>query len=390
MKDESFVVIVKDAMTREYLPIYGNRQFKTPEMSDLADKGTIFLNHYTAAPSTVMSCFSMFTGLYAHETKYQMYERLHDVFVGDTCFSKLKEQGYSNHIVWDDDWAEMPDYFDYYKDDVVIHNLHGLRQGVGAHYKHDGFLVPDNNKAKFAFDLVKNELDSICKSEEKIFLYIHFPHVINGFVSYGSDIEMFDKFIGLIRKYFLDENIIITADHGNQNGHRGKVGYGYDVFDESIRIPLITGKNFGVKHYDNLTSNIDLYNLINGNVVKREIVYSDTAYKAQRHRKLCIISRGFKYIYDKKNRKEYLYDLIFDPEERFSIMEDYVFDVDRKIMEPSREVYYYPDWLKLDEIRSFFRAEKNKIWKEGSRLVLLKNDLKNLIRPLYLKLHKKK
>ena len=85
-----------------------------------------------------------------------------------------------------------------------------------------------------------------------------------------------------------------------------------------------------------------------------------------------------------------MYDLDFDPTEEFSIIDDYIYDVDRKINAPSRELYYYPDWDKLPEIRKIMRAEKARIWKNGSLKVVIKSNVKDVIRPFYVKLKMRK
>ena len=378
-----YVLISKDAMCTEYLPAYGNKYWKTPNIDELAAKGTVFLQHYTAAPSTVMSFYAIATGTFAHETKYELYERIHETYVGETMFTKLRDMGYNCHILWDDKWMMLFDYYDYFRDDVKVHVLQGLRQGVGAHYIHEGFLSPDDQKAEEAFLKTSKELEAILTSDENVFLWVHFPHVFYGRAAYGSDIELFDRYVGFIRGLVPDDCIAITADHGNENGNKGIIGYGYKAYQPSIRIPLITPRIGDYKVYDKATSSIDLLQLMFGNIPERKFVYSDTAYRAQRHRKLAIIYKNFKYIYNKQTDTEELYDLDFDPTEKYSIMEDYVYDVDRKITAPSRELYYYPDWDKLPEIREVMRAEKNRIWRNGSPLVVLKSNLKDFIRPFY-------
>jgi hypothetical protein len=387
---KNFVLVSKDAMCTDYLPTYGNTRWKTPNIDAIAAQGTVFRNHYTAAPSTIMTFHAMCMGICPHETKYEMYEKIHERVEGPTAFTRLREKGFECHIVWDEMWMNIFNYYDYFRDDVAIHSLQGLRQGVGAHYVHKGFLVPDPAKTEMAWNLVKRELDGIFSRKGPIFLWIHFPHVINGSVSYGSDIEVFDRFVGMVREYADDDRIAITADHGNQNGHRGKIGYAFDVYQESARIPLITPRIGTNAEWLKPTSNIDIFDIVFGHVPEREFIYVDTAYRAQRHRKLAIVRDRFKYIYNKDSGREELYDLEFDPNEQFSVMEDYVYDPDRKIRAPSRELYYYPSWDELPEIRRLLRAEKDRIWKNGSWPVVLKSAAKDWVRPLYARLSKKK
>ena len=384
-----YVLISKDAMCTDYLPTYGNGLWNTPNIDDLAHKGTVFLNHYTAAPSTVMSFFSMITGKYGHETPYEMYERIHDVYQGETFFTKLKRKGYTCHIVWGDIWKVLPDYFDCYRGDVTIHNIDGFRQGVGAHYKHDGFLSSDEEKKQKTFDMIQQETERILSSEDNVFLWIHFPHVINGEVAYGSDIELFDKYVGMIRSLVPDNCIAITADHGNMNGHKGKICYGYDVYQPNIRIPLITPRIGSLEVYRDNSCSVDLYDILfEGIIPQHRFIYSDSAYCAQHHRKLAIIYSHYKYIFNKSSGTEELYDLAFDPTEEFSVLDDYIFDPDRKVNAPSRELYYYPEWDKLAEVRALLRAEKARIWRNGTLKTVVKSSIKQKILPLYKKMHR--
>lgn len=388
---KKYVLISKDAMCLDYLPIYGNKIWKTPNIDALASNGTVFKNHYTAAPSTVMSFYSMITGLYGHETEYEMYEKIHDVYKGETFFSKLVKKGYSCHIIWGDIWMVLPEYFDCYRSDVKIHMLDNFRQGVGAHYKHEGFLLPDEDKKDATFCSVQKKVKEILDSEENVFLWIHFPHVINGEVAYGSDIELFDKYVGMIRTMVSDECIAITADHGNMNGHKGKICYGYDVYQPAIKVPLIVPRIDGMTEYAGNSSSTDLFTILfEGEIPKHEFIYSDSAYKAQGHRKIAIIHENYKYIYNKKTGTEELYDLKFDPLEEFSLIEDYVYDPDRKFKAPSRELFYYPHWNILQSVRKKMRDEKERIWKNGSIKIVLKSNIKDFIRPIYEKMKRQK
>lgn len=386
-----FVLISKDALCRDYLPTYGNKRWSTPNIDAIAAQGTVFTNHYTAAPSTVMSFFSMITGKYAHETAYELYEKINDVYEGETFFTKLREKGYQCHIIWGDLWMPLPKYYNCYRDDVTLHRIDGFRQGVGAHYSHKGFLKPDLEKEERTYSMVTEEIRKVLESGEKVFLWVHFPHVINGRVAYGSDIDLFDRYVGFIRSLVPDNCLALTADHGNMNGHKGKIGYGYDVYQPAARIPLITPRVSSRQVISDNTSSVDLYSILfEGKYPEREFIYCDTAFKAQMHRKLAIIHKHYKYIYVKRNKSEELYDLDFDPTEEFSLMKDYIYDMDRNITTPSRELYYYPDWEGIEEIRNIMRREKARIWQNGSLTATAKDCAKDVLRPAYVRLTKKK
>ena len=386
-KRKVFILISKDALCVDYLRLYGQKkgQFDTPNIDELAEKGTFFTNYYCAAPSTVMAFYSMGTGQFAHETDFQMYERIHFPYKGETAFTMMRSYGYDEaHIVWDEDWGFLPEYFDYFRSDVTIHNIIGFRERVSFHKKIQGDVFNNDDKALEVLDMIKETLESLLDTPKSVFIWLHLPHVVRGRAGYGSDIDMFDKYVGMVRTLVPDDCIAITADHGNLNGYRGKLAYGFDVFQRAIHIPLITPRIQGKAVCSDNISSVDLFSiLLHAEIPDRQYIYSDTAYRAQKSRKLAIIKGNFKYIFTKRTGHEELYDLAFDPEENFSLMEDKSYDVDRKLYVLSKEEYFYPYWGQLPEIREMMRAEKERIWRNGDSKVVLKSNIKDLLRPFY-------
>lgn len=381
------IIISKDALCKDYLHFYGTRmaQQDTPNLDALVSQGTLFTNYYTAAPSTVMSFYSMATGKFAHETDFEMYERAHLHVPGETIFTKAKSLGYhSCHVIWDSMWDVLPQYYDYFRDDVTIHSVHELRESVGVHKKSNGCLFSDNVKAQNTLARVEELLKSILFQEENAFIWLHLPHVLSGRACYGADIELFDQYVGMVRKYIPDECIIITADHGNMNGLKGKLAYGFDVYDKVANIPLIVPRIDGQNVCEKTVSSVDLYSIVFEKTIPyREFIYCDSAYRAQKHRKLAIVYKNFKYIYNKRTDTEELYDLQYDPDENLSLISDDLFDVDRKIKIKIHEEYFYPRWQIIPQIRECMRAEKERVWKNGSIPVIIKSNVKDMIRPLY-------
>lgn len=382
-----FVLVSKDALCKDYLSIYGHKpyQSKTPNIDDLASKGTIFTNYYCAAPSTVMAFHSMGTGLYAHETEFQMYERIHYKHNGVTSFTRLKDAGYDEiHIVWDEDWGFLPEYFDYFRDDVTIHNMVGFRERVSFHKKEQVEVLNNDIVALEELAVIKEKLVNLLNTEKSIFIWLHLPHVVRGRSGYGADIDIFDQYVGMIRGLVPDDCIAITADHGNLNGYRGKLAYGFDLYDRATRIPLIIPRIHNQELISNNVSSVDLFSiLLNKEIPNREFIYCDTAYRAQKHRKLAIIYKNYKYIYTKDGCGEELYDLTFDPEEQFSLMSDKLYDVDRKVYVNSKEEYFYPFWATINNVRELMRAERNRIWRNGDKLIAIKSAIKDMLRPVY-------
>ena len=296
---KKIILISKDAMGRFYLPVYGNTYWKTPNIDELAKKGTVFYRHYTAAPSSAMSYTSMFWSIDSFNTKRKDWRPVKGENYGDTLFDKAEALGYKCYIIWDKKWMTTAKiYSECYGKNTVFHPIEDFQQCVGAHFPHKGELSPSDEKAQIALEKLYRQLEEIVKTEERVFVWLHFPHVINGRTCYGADIDLFDKAIGKIREWFKDDSIYITADHGNMNGEKGKICYGFDVYEPAVSIPLITPRIGNESKVTIPTSNVDLYGIIFKQViVEKEFVYSDTAYYAQPNRRLAIIYGKWKYIY---------------------------------------------------------------------------------------------
>jgi hypothetical protein len=366
----SILLLTKDALCKEYLPIYGNKYWagKTPNIDELVAKGTVFNRHYTAAPSTVMAFRSMVTGLFAHEQPYSKYLPKEVESKPTDLFEMAKGLGYEGHLIWDETWVQMVLRFgNCYGKDTIIHNMAEIKQGVGCHYNHNGCIYPDDAKLSNTINRIVQEVCKILEISPKAFVWIHLPHVLNGRTAYGSDIDAFDSFVGEMRHLFDDENIFISADHGNMNGYKGKWCYGFDVNTPAIEIPLISPRIDNVCVCNDLTSNVDIKTLIfERRITSRKYVFSDCAYYAQPHRKLAIVNNDFAYIYNKADDSEELYDLKYDRFERVNLLRTNGFDVDRKLTSPIREYYYSPHWDNVEEIASEFRSIKNNIWRVGT------------------------
>lgn len=367
--NDSIILVSKDALGKFYLPIYGNQYWKgqTPNLDELCEKGTVFNRHYTAAPSSAMSYSSMWTGVYAHETNRKDYLPIKNGESHKSLFDQIYELGFDCHIIWDDKWMTTAKlYSECYGEHVIYNSLKGIRQPVGAHQLHKNAIECDEILVNETVNRIESEITDICSHKKKVFIWMHLPHVIHGRNTYGSDIDVFDRIIGIIRKYFRDENIFISSDHGNMNGAHGKIGYGFDVYEEAICIPFITPRIDNKRSIDYPTTTCDLFDIIfNRRIPKRDVVYSDSAYYCQLNRKIAIIRGAYKYILNRNNHKEELYDIVYDPKENVNLIEDKFYDPDRHIKSPLWELYFYPHWKKLPEVREQMRKYKNEIWREG-------------------------
>lgn len=361
-----FVFITKDAMCKCYLPVYGNKSIATPNIDELANKGTIFNRFYTVAPSTAMSAIGMFLGIYPFQTDHKKYEHVREE--KNTFFDQMYNNGYDCHILWDQCDIDLTKDYSKCYGNAKFHII-DVDQVVGTHNLYKNEIKNDEDLAHETLNTIINAINEIfveMKKNEKSFLWIHLPQVLKGRSCYGTDIDLFDSVIGCLRKLFNDDEIYISSDHGNMNGCKNKIQYGFDLYENAINIPLITPKIEGLNKCDVLLSNKDISSIFNGVIPNEKFIVSDTAYYAQPHRKLCIIFGKYKYIYNKKTDTEELYDLEFDPSEECNIISKTKYDSDRKIYTVLSQVYYYPSWEEsqeaLKEMKKYFAT----IWRKES------------------------
>lgn len=379
MKDR-VVLITKDATCKSYLSIYGNKSVRMPNLEELAAKGTIFNQFYTAAPSTAMSFIALSTQKYPYQTKHRDYVKVVEQ-EKNTIFDKLHDEGYDCHIIWEEKWIAMAkDYSQCYGEHSQFHLIH-INQVVGAHNKNEGPILCNEELSNKTIVIINSEIDKVCEEcKGKLFLWIHLPHVLLGRNCYGSDEDMFDEIIGHLRLMFGDDGVYVSADHGNMNGHKGKVCYGFDVYQPAISIPLVTPRINGLETCDYPVSNIHLFDIIKGEIPHDEFIYSDTAYYAQPHRKLAIIHNNFKYIYNKATKVEELYDVAYDPEEHCNMISEIILDIDRNVVTPLNQVYFYPDWEALENEKEILKEEFNRIWRSESSSMQIVGKIKLFIK----------
>lgn len=369
-------LLSKDAFGKFYLPIYGNKYWKTPNIDELANKGTVFNRHYASAASSAMSYYGMFTGQWAMNSKMSTYHPVSkdESFKGDTLFDKAFKLGFECHIIWDKSWQNTAKiHSECYGKHTIFHPLDNIKQSTGVHAITGKKIERNDEIAKLTCEKIENCIKDICSGDKDVFIWMHLPQVYNGRTGYGSDIDLLDSTVGIIRKFVEDENIFITADHGNMNGTHGKLAYGFDVNETVINVPFITPRIEGLETVDFPTSHIDLFPIIfNRDIPKREFIYSDSAYYAQLHRKLAIIHGRYKLIFSAEGKKEELYDVVYDPNETQNLINDKMLDVDRGLVVTISEMYFYPLWDNVENERLILREELNRVWKNPNPIEYLR------------------
>lgn len=351
----------------DYLSCYGGKYWETYNIDELAKKGTVFLKHYTSTPSTAMAVTSMFSGNYPHQLDRKKYSEV-EQYSGETLFDIFKKQGMKSYVVWPFEWDEAAwKYSKVFPEDVEIISMKEISEGIRR--DSDSNVKPDEQLSKETLERILVELNNIISKEENFFVWLHLPHVIKGRNSYGSDIDLFDQLVGNIRDIFGDDSIYISSDHGHMNYEKHIPVYGFHVYEGAIKVPFITPRIEGKSEIDFPTSHVQLKEIISShNIEKKNFVYSDTQYYVQDNRRIAIIKDHYKYIFNKRNQTEELFDLDFDPNENVNLLINEVYDMNRLGYYNLNETFFYPYFDKLQKVYNELKSEKDRIWKTGNWL----------------------
>jgi len=359
---KKILLISKDALRTAALSCYGGIICKTKHIDELANKGTIFRRHYTAAATSAMSYTSMFTGKYCHELDRKKFTEVEN-YLGDSLFRNLEKRGYACHIIWGESWFKnVVPLTKIYGKKTCFHNL-DIEQKVGAERI--------AKKVKEA-EIIRERLNHIIKEvlkikEERVFIWVHFPHVLFGKSCYDSDLEVFDSFVGEMRNNFEDDSIYITSDHGHMNMTKGIPVYGFHLYESTINVPLITPRIGTNESIDFPTGHTQLMEIIlEDKISHKDYVFVDTQYYLQENRKLAVIKDNFKYIYNKRGKKEQLFDLEVDPAENVNLLLMQVEEKGRGKLYWLDQIYYYKNWEKILLVYQDLKIQKDKLWREGS------------------------
>lgn len=360
-------------MSKEALPVYDNRYWKgkTPNIDELARNGTVYHRHYASGGSTAMSLSGMLAGHYPHEfTSRKTYDIVQESEF-PSMFNYFQQNGYECNLIWDTKWTSIiwPRVREF-GDESRVHLFDpaiAAYTGSGKANENDVLIADDavlQQTKQTIFDII-NGIDL----SKKQFIWMHLPHVLKGRACYMADMDAFDEIVGFVRNKVGDDSIILTTDHGHLNMHKGKVGYGFHVYEPIAIIPLITPCFNGVHDIDYLTSNIDIaYACCRRQPLpKREYVFCDTQYYWQPKRVLGIITEQYKYIFNKFDKSEEPYDLKNDPDERYNILVNDFYDEDRKKHLTYDEYVFYPNREQALRVCDELRTIKNGMYMEQSK-----------------------
>lgn len=368
-RPRNIIVIVLESASSLYMQAYGSPLATTPHLNKLKDKGILFSNFYATTDSSVGSALPIFASIYNDpNTVATIMEYPYFPVIG--AASWLRKQGYktcflaANGRNWQS-YRHMADIF--------------LAHGFDVALKEDSPFWHDAQKSFRDEDYKDAELFEDAKrylraaGQERFFLLMwnydtHFPYysgnsppwleersfpvtVARGEKqeecrSYLRSLRRVDAFIGelyreLVRlKLAEDTLLVVTGDHGEAFGQHGQFYHGDTIYEEEVRVPLIlispllaplgTRRNVLGSHVDMWPTITDVCGLPADPAWQGRSLFSQDppeerrVYFSARTRKrfLGVREGRYKYIWDRKNKEEQLFDLERDLGERVNIARD--------------------------------------------------------------------
>ncbi len=264
----NIILISIDTLRQDHIGVYGYKRDTTPFIDEVASEGIVFKNSFSAAPWTLPSHMSMFTGLPPSVHNVDMDNRILDN-TKVTFTEVLERSGY-----------ETGGFFSA----IYLQSFYGFSRG---------FSVYSNEIQKKADEITDKVLEWIKKKKrKKFFLFIHYfdvhwPYrpplkfaekfgvdvskkrwfkygklmflrkfsnpsvkmsqkIKNGVIDlYDAGINYVDSNIGRLTAFLKKEGlydnsvIIITSDHGEEFKEHGSFGHYHQLHSELINVPMI-------------------------------------------------------------------------------------------------------------------------------------------------------
>ncbi len=242
------LIITIDTLRADHVGAYGYAPARTPSLDRLAREGVRCTDAIAAAPITLPSHSSIFTGLYppAHGVRDNGAYALSGRAV--TLAERLKAAGYRTQAI---------------VSALVLNRRYNLGQGFDGYdddlWSEDQpelFMVRDRPAPRTA-ERATGWLQRWEKepSRKPFFLWVHFydPHqpykapaaeLLRSPSPYDAEIAVADQGVGKIlaeleRQGRLDDTLVVaTADHGESLGEHGEKTHGVFLYDATLHVPL--------------------------------------------------------------------------------------------------------------------------------------------------------
>jgi choline-sulfatase len=244
----NLVVITIDTMRPDHVGAYGYAPARTPVIDRLAREGTRFDRAYAAAPITLTSHATLFTGLYppGHGARHNGVPVRTEV---RTIAESLRQQGFATGAFV----AAFP-----------LDKRFGLARGFDVYDDRmprasDGRLA-NERPADAVVDRTLAWLKELGSPgarppTRRFFLWVHLfePHAPYGdpvggravpaLQRYDGEIAVADRAVGrilaAIEPIAAQTLVVLASDHGEAFGEHGEVGHSLFVYDTTLRVALI-------------------------------------------------------------------------------------------------------------------------------------------------------
>ena len=339
------LIITIDALRPDHLELYGYERKTAPNLKALGAEGAVFRRAYATSNATRYSIPTMFAGRHLADMDVDSMGGF--LVLGQNnnfLFERLKTAGYhtSMHLPYQlarGMWFGIDKSVDNFK-----HYKNARLKGRSAKALATGFIKSLDD---FKPDQAWASWIHILEPHEPYIKHRDYQFGTAAKDRYDAEIRSADSWVGRIRnalvKHKMADNtlIIISSDHGEEFGEHGRRFHGKQLFEESIRVPLIIHVPGAVQQWvDTPVSMIDLpetvANLVGldadvdfgnmslaGALVGEDLpgdrlILAESIRGADKKRKRTIsaVQGQLKVIYDPMKKRHRLYDLAQDPGEK--------------------------------------------------------------------------
>jgi len=278
-RPKAIVLILIDALRADHLGTYGSTQNLTPSLDALARRAYLFENAWATSSWTRSSVASLFTSQYpgslgvlgardALPPDSPTLAELLKAHGGYQCVGISTNRNAGENFGYDKGFGSFfrPSLEHSYPDDhpmaiaegVTTEALEWLRTWDGEtpffmflHYvdPHDPYLphpgLLSATEPAGRFDGSRRRLKRMKKLERQSKSQITEPDLERIRYLYAGEVKYCDRWIGKLAEGLQDLGImeeallIVTADHGESLWDHGRRGHGWDLYEETLRVPLL-------------------------------------------------------------------------------------------------------------------------------------------------------
>ena len=355
---ESVVYIATDRLYAGRLRIHGGYNYM-PSMEKMASHGTVYTNATATAGSTLMTHSSEWTGKYTAELHegIPFEERLYNTEMPpqDTVFTDFLERGYNVYVVLVEKrpgktYDSFRPVFKLWPETTKIVKIPDwdIKGGEKIRRKEQIMKIADlveesEKEGKPAFVFLKCHGYNKTEYRSEYLRYAGQQRVTDDDL-YNCEI---DEALGELLDHFgypgnsEAPTIWFASDHGSWAGESFRNHYGYHLDQEIVHVPVICSRGGG-KVVDSVFSMKEIRRMLTGdspNMTERYI-FAETLYPGQvtenpdngilSTAKIMVRLNRYKYIYSLHGKEgdgeptEELYDLAYDPREKFNLAEAFV------------------------------------------------------------------